>query len=200
MNKKIGIYSSIINICAVAGFAISMLIGTIWGSYVTSMFIAFSFVVMMCSFCMVSKKEYKTAGYAGMMFGGIYATIILLVYFAQVTTVQNENLLDSASAIIDYQKFGLYFNYDLLGYALMALATFFAGLTVACKTKTDKVLKVLLLIHGVFFISCLILPMLGIFKQGMSGGEWIGNAVLIFWCIYFIPVGVLSVKYFKDAD
>lgn len=199
MNKIIGVSSSVINICAVAGFAINMLIGTIWGSYITSMFIAFSFVIMMCSFCMASKKEYKTAGYAGMMFGGMYATIILLVYFAQVTTVHNEKLVDSALVIIDYQKFGLYFNYDLLGYALMALATFFVGLTVECKTKFDKVLKVLLLIHGVFFIMCLILPILGLFKQGMSGGEWIGTAVLVFWCIYFIPVGVLSVKYFKDV-
>ncbi|MDD3413873.1 MAG: hypothetical protein PHY47_07710 [Lachnospiraceae bacterium] len=199
MNRKIGVYSSIINIGAVVLFAISMLIGSNWGGYVSSMFIAFSFVLMMCSFCMVSKKEYQTAGYAAMIFGGIYATIILLVYFAQVTTVHNEKLLDSALAIIDYQKYGLFFNYDLLGYALMALATFFAGLTITYKTKTDKALKVLLLIHGVFFISCLLLPVLGVFKQDMSGGEWIGTAILLFWCIYFIPIGVLSAKYFRNA-
>ena len=58
----------------------------------------------------------------------------------------------------------------LLRYALMALATFFAGLTICLKKKTEKWLRTLLLIHGVFFIICLLLPMLGIFQADSPRG------------------------------
>ena len=44
MNRKIGAISSIINLLAVLGFAVSMLFDFKFGSYLCSMFIAFSFV------------------------------------------------------------------------------------------------------------------------------------------------------------
>ena len=68
-----------------------------------------------------------------------------------------EGLNEQATQIIDYQKIGLFFSYDLLGYGFMALSTFFAGLTMKAK-KPDKWLKCLLMIHGVFFIACLVIP------------------------------------------
>ena len=46
------------------------------------------------------------------------------------------------------------------------------------------------MIHGVFFVSCLIVLMLGVFKA--DGPKWVGVAVLEFWCLYFCPVGILS--------
>lgn len=51
---------------------------------------------------------------------------------------------DSSAAggqIIDYQKIGLFFSYDLLGYGFMALSTFFAGLTMKAK-KAGQMVKV----------------------------------------------------------
>ena len=36
-----------------------------------------------------------------------------------------EELNDQAARILDYRKGGLLFNYDLLGYGMMALSTFF---------------------------------------------------------------------------
>lgn len=150
MNQKIVMYSSIINACSIIGFAISMLIGFDAGSYFSSMFIAFSFVPMMCGYAFYSEKNCKLAGYVGAAFAAMYAAIILLVYFAQLTTVRISELTEQAETILDFQKMGLMFNYDLLGYALMALSTFFAGLTVNARTKTDQWLKWLLLIHGIF--------------------------------------------------
>ncbi len=197
MNRKIGMYSSIINILAVFGFAICMLVGTNFGSYIASMFIAFGFVPMMCCFREYSSPENRAAGNTAMIFAGAYAVFILAVYFAQLTSVRLAVLNEQATQLIDYQKFGLFFSYDLLGYGLMALSTFFAGLTIKLKIKADKWLKWLLIIHGVFFFSCIIMPMLGLFSPDMQGATWIGTAVLEFWCIYFIPVGILSFMYFK---
>lgn len=104
-------------------------------------------------------------------------------------------LTEQAQALLDFQQMGLFFSFDLLGYALMALSTFFAGLTLDAQTASEKWLKALLLIHGVFFISCLSAPMLGIFTAG--GPAWIGVLVLEFWCVYFFPVGVLSFCRFR---
>ena len=197
MNRKIGMCGSIINLFSVIGFAVSMLIGFHPGSYFFSIFISLSFIAMMCGYAFFSEKKRKSAGYIGMVFAAVYAAIILLVYFAQLTTVRMSELTEQAEGILDFQKMGLMFNYDLLGYALMALAAFFAGLTVDAQAKPDKWLKGLLMVHGVFFISCLFTPMLGVFKA--DGPAWIGAAVLEFWCVYFCPISVLSFLHFSKC-
>jgi hypothetical protein len=198
MNKKIAVYSSIFNAVAVLSFALCMLLGSTYGSYIASMFIAFSFVPMMSAYCHYSNTDKKLPGYISIAFSAIYSVFILAVYFAQVTTVTQEVLNIQANRILDYSQFGLFFNYDLLGYGIMALATFFAGLTIEVKSKSDKVLKILLIIHGVFFISSFLIPLLGLFTSDMQGADWIGTAVLEFWCIYFIPIGVLSFFHFNN--
>ncbi len=195
MNKKIVVCSSVVNAIAVACFAVSMLFSFTVGSYFASMFIAFSFVPMMCGYAYFAENETKTAGYAAAAFSGIYAVIILLVYFAQLTTVRLNALTQQATVLLDFQQYGLLFNYDLLGYGIMALATFFAGLTVKPQTKISKWLRYLLMGHGVFFFSCLIVPMLGVFKA--DGSKLIGTLLLEFWCLYFCPIGVLSFLHFS---
>ena len=82
---------------------------------------------------------------------GFGAIFILIVYFALTTVVAQGRLNENALAIIDFQQSGLYFNYDLPGYGMMALATLFAGLTIKPWNKVDKWLRRLLVIHGVFF-------------------------------------------------
>lgn len=197
MNKRIGMYCSVVNFIAVICFALSMLLGFDNGSYFSSMFIAFSFVPMICGYAYFSEKNAKLAGYVSMAFAAIYTAIILLVYFAQLTTVRLNDLTQQAAVLLDFQQCGLLFHYDLLGYAVMSLAAFFAGLTIKPQTKTDRWLKYLLMVHGVFFISCLIMPMLGIFKA--DSPAWIGVAVLEFWCFYFCPVSILSFLHFSHC-
>ena len=197
MNKKIGVYGSIANFIAVICFALSMLFGFNYGSYFSSMFIAFSFVLMMCSYAYFAEKEVKSAGYVSTAFSTIYTAIILLVYFAQLTTVRLNDLTRQAAVLLDFQQCGLLFNYDLLGYGVMSLATFFAGLTIKPQSKIDKWLKYLLMVHGLFFISCLTIPMLGVFKT--DSPTWIGIAILEFWCLYFCPISILSFLHFSNC-
>ena len=98
----------------------------------------------------------------------------------------------------NYSKFGLIFNYDLLGYGVMALSTFFTGLSMKPKNKTDKWLRALMLIHGVFYFSCTFMPMTGMFAKMSSGGDGIGGRLaLVAWCVYFLPIGILSFIHFK---
>ena len=197
MNRKIGAYSSVVNFIAVICFALSMLFRFDYGSCFFSMFIAFSFVTMMCGYAYFAEKGAKLAGYVSVAFSSIYTAIILLVYFAQLTTVRLNELTQQAAMLLDFQQCGLMFNYDLLGYAVMSLAAFFAGLTVTSRTKADRWLKSLLMVHGVFFISCMMAPILGLFKS--ASPTWIGVAVLEFWCLYFCPISILSYLHFSNC-
>ncbi len=197
MNRRIAMAASLVNLTAVVCFALSMLLGFDFGSYFSSMFIAFSFVPMACAFAHFAGEKAKLAGLTAVGFSAVYAAIILLVYFAQLTTVRMDALTEQASALLDFQQFGLLFSYDLLGYGVMALSTFFAGLTIEAAAPADRWLKGLLLVHGVFFVSCLLLPMLGAFKPG--GEVWIGVAALTIWCLYFAPVGALSCLHFSKC-
>ena len=156
------------------------------------------FVPMMCCFLQFAAPESRAAGYVAAMFAGMYAAIILLVCFTQLTTARFGGLTEQARILLDFRQMNLFFSFYLLGYALMSLATFFAGLTVCPRSRTDRWLRALLLIHGVFFISCLLMPMLGVFRA--DSPAWIGTAVLEFWCAYFCPVAVLSRGYFQKIN
>jgi hypothetical protein len=101
--------SSIINICSVSAFALCLLAGFDFGSYLASMFIALSFVPMMCAFNQYSSQDKKAAGHASMAFAGAYAVMILMVYFAQVTAIRNDGLNEQALQIIDYPEFPKFF-------------------------------------------------------------------------------------------
>lgn len=162
------------------------------------MFLALGFVMMVSGFHAESDEERKVPANTALVLSGVYAVLILLVYYAQVTSVRLDPLGEDASNILDYERYGLFFNYDLLGYGIMSLLTFFIGLAIKPKNRQDKWLKGLLMIHGVFFIFCFVLPMLGIFKSGTD--DLIGTVILEVWCIYFLPVCMLSHAHFARMD
>ena len=130
MNKKIGMIGSIINVITVLLFAIFMLFDFTFGSYFVCIFLSLSFIMMIASFENECKNENKVAGKIALALSSIYSVLILIVYFTQCTTVQNENLSNEVSKVLDYKYMGLLFNIDLLGYGIMALSTVFIGLTI----------------------------------------------------------------------
>lgn len=201
--------SAVVTLAGVLGFALSMILGSDFGSYLSSMFIAWGFVPLICSFAAYSGDETKSVSTIAIAFSAVYTAFIMIVYFAQLTTVRLSELSQPIAQIIDYKAMGLFFNYDLLGYGFMALATFFIAWTIKAQTKADKWLKGLFLAHGIFAVSCVLIPILGVFAPGtasdISGGgtaggqissELIGVLVLEFWCAYFTPVCVLSYLHF----
>jgi hypothetical protein len=205
MNRKVGMYSSILTFLAVLLFALCMLFGILLKndtigkncSYLSSIFIAFGFIPMVCSYLLFTKNEYKSLGLIALSFSIMYGITVIIVYFTQLTTVRISQLSDEIIDLLDFQKSGLFFNYDLLGYGFMAISTFFIGIKLETNNKHEKILKNLLCIHGIFAITCFIIPMMGVFNKDMAGGDIIGIIVLEFWCIYFMPICVLSYKYFK---
>lgn len=197
MNRKIGTVGSAVSGISVLCFALFMLIRFDFGSYFVCMFLAMGYIMMSAAFQAECGAKNETAGNLGLVFAGIYAALILIVYFAQTTTVRLDTLNETASRLINFKKSGLFFNYDLLGYAMMALSTFFTGLTIPIATRQSRALRRLMLIHGVFFISCFIAPMLGLFSADSGTEDIIGTALLEVWCAYFLPITVLSYLHFS---
>ena len=200
MNKIIAKAGAAIVTVTVILFAGCMLIPFDFGSYFVCMLLPIGYIMMTAGFCHESDEKHRVAANVGMTFAAVYAVLIFLVYFAQTTAVRLDSLNEQAMNILDYSRGGLFFNYDLLGYGMMALSTFFVGLTIDAKSKADKWLKYLMIIHGVFFLSCFIMPMTGALSSMSNGGANIGGVIALeFWCAYFIPVGVLAFIHFgKD--
>jgi len=191
MNKKIGVVSACFHICTVTGFSLCLLFGFFFGAYLFSVLIAFSLVPMICAFAERGNPNTTIAGHPAMAFAGVYAALIFLIYFTRVTTVQIESLGEQTRVLFDDGGLGLSSNLSLLGHGMIALGAFFAGLMMAVKTKSDALLKYLLVFHGIFAVSGLLVPMLGLFRT-TEGAPWMGPLLLAFWCAYFIPVGVLA--------
>ena len=197
MNKRIAQSGAGIVTVSVFLFAVFLILDFSFGSYFVCMFLPIGYILMTAGFCHESADEHKVAANAGLAFSAIYAILIFLVYFAQTTTVRLDSLNEQALRILDFKRGGLIFSYDLLGYGMMALSTFFVGLTIRPNTKTDQWLKWLMIIHGIFFIGCFIMPMTGVFSSMTDGATSMGGVVaLICWCAYFLPVGILAYRHF----
>ena len=201
MNRTIPQIGAAIVTITVFLFAACMVVNCNFGSYFVCMLLPLGYIMMAAGFQHESPEDRRVPANIGVAFAGIYAVLILLVYFAQTTSVRLEPLTEQASRILDFQKGGLLFNYDLLGYGMMALSTFFLGLTIQPASKGDKWLKALMLIHGVFFVSCFLMPMTGIFSSMASGESSNGGTfALLGWCAYFFPIGVLAYRHFGKAQ
>ena len=85
--------------------------------------------MMSAGFQHESADQTKVSANIGLILAAVYAVLILLVYYAQTTTVRLEELNNQAAKVLNYQNGGLLFNYDLLGYGMMALSTFFMAET-----------------------------------------------------------------------
>jgi len=201
LNKIISKVGSSIVTVTVFLFALFLMINFPTGYFFVCLILPIGFIMMTAGLQNECEGDRKVAANIGLILAAVYATFIMLVYFAQLTTVKNELLNEQAANLLVFGKFGLIFNYDLLGYGMMALSTFFTGLSMKPKNKTDKWLRALMLIHGVFYFSCTFMPMTGMFAKMSSGGDGIGGRLaLVVWCVYFLPIGILSFIHFTKGE
>ena len=197
LNQTLSKVGSAIVTVTVFLFAFFLIIDFSMGSYFVCLILPIGFIMMTAGLHNECEDDCKVAANVGLILAAVYGTFIMLVYFAQLTTVNNEQLNEQAANLLVFNKHGLIFNYDLLGYGVMALSTFFTGLSMKPKNRTDKWLRALLMIHGVFYFSCTFMPITGMFVRMSSGSNGIGGRLaLVVWCIYFLPVGILSFLHF----
>lgn len=198
MNKTISKAGSAVVTATVFMFALFLLINYSMGGYFVCLILPVGFIMMTAGLHNEIESDCKVAANIGLVLASVYAVFIMMVYFTQLTTVNNEQLNEQASKLLKFPNFGLIFNFDLLGYGLMALSTFFTGLAMKPKNKPDKWLRALMMIHGVFYLSCTFMPMTGMFsKMATPDGDGLGGRLaLVAWCVYFLPIGILAFIHF----
>jgi len=197
MNRQISRIGAAIVCVTVFLFAVFLVVDFSFGAYFVCMLLPLGYIMMAVGLQHEADEDRKVAANAGLVFSAIYATLILLVYFAQTTSVRLDGLGEEALRVLEFRRGGLLFNYDLLGYGMMALSTFFLGLSIKAENREDRWLKRLLTLHGAFFVSCFILPMTGMFAGMADGGtSHSGATALVIWCAYFLPVGLLAWRHF----
>ena len=201
MNRTIAKVGSAAVTVTVFLFALFLLVDYSLGSYFVCIILPVGFIMMTAGLQSECESDHKVAANIGLVLAGVYAVFIMLVYFTQLTTVNNEQLNEQASKLLKFNSYGLIFNFDLLGYGVMALSTFFTGLAIKPKNKSDKWLRALMMIHGVFYLSCTFMPMTGIFTKISSGGNGLGGRLaLVAWCVYFLPIGILAFVHFGRQE
>lgn len=203
MNRKIGFISSAVAGGAVAIFLICLIVALFTKnavtenlSYAVCTVLSWSWVATAVVYSCYAKKERSAAAKTGVAAGIIYSTIISIVYYTQLTTVLYKSVDEKILQAFTFSAAGSWlFNLDLLGYGLLAVSTFFTGLSLQAESRADKALKWLLTLHGIFFV-CMFVPVLPLPATNQGNG---GTIALIGWCLFFLPVCVLSAIHFKRS-
>ena len=140
LNKLLSKVGSAIVTVTVFLFALFLIIDFSMGSFFVCLILPVGFIMMTAGLHNECESDRKVAANIGLILAAVYGTFIMLVYFSQLTTVNNEQLNEQAANLLEFDKYGLIFNYDLLGYGVMALSTFFTGLSMKPKNKTDMLI------------------------------------------------------------
>jgi len=146
---QLGLWSAIVATLtlAVAGPSATAAIqplATIVGFLVTLSFL----VVMVCVYC-YAPVERKVFGLVGLSFAIIYAALISLNYFIQMTFVNQTTYDASMFSMTNPQSMMMVI--EVLGYFFMGLATLFAA-PVFGSTRTENLVKWLFVANGVLGI------------------------------------------------
>lgn len=201
MNRILPRIGAMLVTAAIFLFAVCLITNFPFGAYFVCMLLPIGYIMTAAGLHYESHESRRVAANIGMAFAAVYAVLIFLVYFAQTTTVRFGGLSEQARDILDFQRGGLLFSYDLLGYGMMALSTFFMGLSVQADSKADKWMKALMMIHGGFFFGCFIMPITGTFTSMSGGKRNIGGVIaLVAWCAYFLPIGILAYRHFGKEN
>lgn len=204
LNEKIGLAAAGVLAGTVAVFFITLLL-TLAGvggktvsliSYLDCILLSWAYVTTTACLTQGCPPEGRGAAEAARLFAVLYAMFVNLVYFTQATAVWYEMFPENLRVLFDFQVVGGWlFRLDIIGYGIMAVSTFFLGLSIAPAEKESRGLRRLLLFHGLF-ASCAGIALLPIFHDT---GE-VSNAgilALLAWCAYFFPTALLLCKRFR---
>jgi len=210
MNKNFGYVIGRAAALAIAVETIVFAVSLIWEminisefaknlGYVASLLIAISVVILMACFYDRTQAPLKIFGLLALGSSIIYAPFCIGTYYLQLSTVAS-NPLDLSSEVlkaITFKPGSPVFAIDMLGYFFLCLSTLAAGF--ALVEAKDKVLRALCFFHGALAVPTIASPLLsGLFLTTSGETDFTGNYVLLFWCIVFVPIALLFMRYFKE--
>ena len=169
--------------------------------YVASLLLAISVVIMMACFYDVTREPLKIFGLLALVSSIIYAPFCISTYFLQLSIVALNplNLSSKVLKAITFKPGSPTFALDMLGYCFLCLSTLAAGFALA--EAKDKILRELCFFHGALAVPTIASPILsGLFLTTSGETDYTGHHVLLFWCIVFVPIALLFMRYFKEEQ
>jgi hypothetical protein len=181
---QLGLWSAItatilVTIAGITATASIQPFATIMGFLLTPTFL----VVMACIHCYASESK-KVFSLVGLSFAIIYATLISLNYFIQLTFVNQSTFDVSIFSMTNPQS--MMWVIEVLGYFFMGLATLFAA-PVFGSGRVEKIIKWLFIVNGILGIGALLGYGMNVPLEIMLGG-------LIVWDIV-MPVSTALLAY-----
>ena len=189
-------------------FALSLILEIIFRTeftkylgYTASLLLPIGVTIMIASFYNVTRQKSKIFALLALVSAIVYAPFCLSTYFLQLSVVAT-NPLNLSSEVLKALTFipgSPIFAIDMLGYVFLSLTTLAAGF--ALTDTKDKVLRALCFFHGALAIPAFASPILsGVFLSSNDQTNNIGNYVLLFWCVVFIPIALLFMRHFKQGQ
>jgi len=184
----------------VAAFGVSLVAGfwaaTLMASFVVALLLAPAFVAMMVAIAVHASPERRVWGQLGATFAAIYAVMVTITYYLQLTVVRTGDGRFSAEALrlLEFSPGSALFALDMLGYGFMTLATL-AAAPVFVGPGLARWLRIWFFAHGLLVVPTLLAPVM------MGGGvaassDVIGSLVLIAWSVFFLPLAGMVAIYF----
>jgi hypothetical protein len=169
--------------------------------YAASLLLAISVVIMMACFYDVTQERVKIYGLLALVSAILYAPFCISTYFLQLSIVASNplNLSSEVLRAITFKPGSPMFAIDMLGYGFLCLSTLAAGF--ALTHKKDRALRALSFFHGALVVPTLAAPLIsGVFLTTSGETDFTGHFVLLFWCIVFVPIALLFMRYFKAGQ
>ncbi|WP_058303265.1 histidine kinase N-terminal 7TM domain-containing protein [Gorillibacterium timonense] len=199
LNRTLGMVCSLGALACTVLFFAGLLFALPTLSYTVCLFLSWFYVGLASVYAHDAPDDRKAVAVAGIAIAVVYSVFTNLVYYTQLTTVAQGGADSSLLTQLTFEPGSWLFGFDILGYGLMALSTFLIGLAFMAENKRDRVLRILLLLHGAFFPICVAAPTLGIFQPDGGAAGIGGTLALMGWCLYFAPIAMLSFLHFRDS-
>jgi hypothetical protein len=135
---RVGFWSGLLTVIFSLVYSVAQ-IGSVLGAFeepwdlvamfVPSLFLAFSFVVLMSAVRRYSGNERIIWGDLGVAFAAMYAVLVSLVYFVELVVVIPKVLNDESEAVslLLFEEGSFMVATDAIGYAFMSISTLFAA-------------------------------------------------------------------------
>ena len=169
--------------------------------YIACLILAICVVIMMACFYEVTQNQLRIFGLLALVSSIIYAPFCVSAYFLQLSTVALNpiNLSGEVIEAINFAPGSPIFALDMLGYCFLCFSTLAAGF--ALTEAKHKILRILCFFHGALAAPTIASPIMsGLFFIPSGKTNYAGNYVLLFWCIVFVPIALLFMRYFKEEQ
>lgn len=200
-SKNLGIFSSLLAALLTTLFGVFVVLDNKLIYFTSVLFLSISVVIMIISMKTFIPPEKEVFVNCAAAFGIMYALLVSLVYYTQISIVLKGTLSNELLKIVSDSPGTVFFYIDMFGYCFLCIATLFMALAIS---RRDILFRVFLLIHSALFVPTFLLPFLPVsFSTSETSGSTSGNFVLVAWCVIFIPVCLLLTRYFikqKEAN